>query len=431
MNKCRAAFLVSAFASMTLLLAIAGCGGGVSLHAPELGDDGGIGVGQCTPLVCPPEAAWDPVGCACEPIASGTSPGNPGCSARCPAGTVLELLNGACGCVAVEPPPEELDASVDVTEIDAPVVTYYDVYPVPDAFPYTPDSSPCSFLPTNYCGPGYALDGCSCVQCSSSSCPSGQTPGAGCNGCIACSSKCPQGFVFGAGCSCVPTGTVQPAIDGGGPTCTLGGYNTCGAGQWCSLGTCPDGQTQYGCYCDSQGHSTCQLECPTPPPCTIPGQGTCPYGSECLFGTCGSGSDSLLACSCYQNGQAYCSTVSCEAGVTLPDGGVTDGGGGVTCLLEGYVTCNAGSFCPVGTCPDNQTQYGCFCNADGTATCDLDCPPPAPCVIPGEGTCPSGTQCQYGTCNGTSGSILSCSCYAGNASCYTYSCAQGNGFDGG
>ena len=45
MNRCRAAFLASAFASLTLLFAIVGCGGGVSLHAPELVDDGGIGVG--------------------------------------------------------------------------------------------------------------------------------------------------------------------------------------------------------------------------------------------------------------------------------------------------------------------------------------------------------------------------------------------------
>jgi hypothetical protein len=53
-------------------------------------------------------------------------------------------------------------------------------------------------------------------------------------------------------------------------------------------------------------------------------------------------------------------------------------------------------------------------------------------VIPGEGTCPSGSQCQYGTCNGSSGAILNCSCYAGNASCYTSSCASGgSGFDGG
>ena len=131
MNRRRAAFLASAFASWTLLFAMVGCRGGVSQHAP---DDGGIGVGQCTPLACPPEAAWDPVSCACQPIASSTSPGNPGCSAGCPSGTVLEIVNGGCGCVAFpEGGVEPLDATLDVTEIDAPVVTYYDASADSDA----------------------------------------------------------------------------------------------------------------------------------------------------------------------------------------------------------------------------------------------------------------------------------------------------------
>ena len=148
------------------------------------------------------------------------------------------------------------------------------------------------------------------------------------------------------------------------------------------MGTCPDGQTTYGCYCDLQGHLTCQIECPAP---------------------------------------------------------ARDGG--VTCLLEGYdygpnapgaVTCNAGSFCAMGTCPNSNTQFGCVCNADGTATCDLECPPPASCVIPGEGTCPSGSQCTYGICDGSSSAILACPCFDGTASCYMSSCPEGDsGSDGG
>ena len=89
-----------------------------------------------------------------------------------------------------------------------------------------------------------------------------------------------------------------------------------------------------------------------------------------------------------------------------------------------------GQYCQLGTCPDG-TPYGCTCNADGTTTCNLVCPPPAPCVIPGEGTCPYGQSCTYGTCNGTSGSQLTCYCQGSYASCYTTSCGGSSGAEGG
>ncbi len=429
------AFFFFALAPMVFLLA-SGCGGGVSgQHSTATEDDAGQSA-ECTVLPCPSGLGWDPVTCACDVTGVGTEVPDAAalsCAGlRCTSGRVAEVVNGQCACVAVgsrvtadaTSPDRVLDASHDVTVTDAPSVTYYDAYPAYDAVPYQ-DAGPCPFYPAYYCGNGYSLnDNCQCIACSST-CPNGETSGPNCDGCVACSTKCPEGFVEGPNCGCMPAGTTPVTGPGdAGPTCTLEGYYTCSAGSWCSLGTCPDGATQYGCYCDANGQATCQLECPSPPPCTIPGQGTCPYGSQCAYGTCTSGSDSLLVCSCYQGG-AYCSTQSCEAGFYGPDAG-NPSDSGVTCLLGGYVTCNAGSFCSVGTCPDGTTQYGCFCNEDGTATCDLTCPTPPPCTIPGEGTCPYGSQCTFGTCNGNSGTLLSCSCYGGSASCYTYSC-QGFG----
>jgi hypothetical protein len=44
------------------------------------------------------------------------------------------------------------------------------------------------------------------------------------------------------------------------------------------------------------------------------------------------------------------------------------------CYLEGHIYCPIDTWCPIGTCPDGVTQYGCTCNADGTTTCSLDCP---------------------------------------------------------
>jgi hypothetical protein len=422
-----------AVGAMTFLLANAACGG-TAVLSTEYGDDANFG--QCTPLPCPSNLGWDPVTCACD--VSGDDAGIPveiedataTCAAlRCPSGFVTERLSTGCACIHPVPPSEdatteEIDASVS----DAPTTSYEDVY----TYDVSDYDGGCGFIYD--CGNGYSQNSnCQCVRCDDT-CPAGESPGDNCVGCIACPYKCPVGLVSGPDCSCVPPGTTTTgpvdAGDGGGPTCEIAGYLQCAAGSWCALGTCPDNKTQFGCYCDASGHSTCQLECPTPPPCTIPGEGTCPYGSQCAFGSCSSASDTQLVCSCYQNGQAYCSTTSCEAGAFVgPDSG---SGSGVTCLLEGYLTCNAGSFCSVATCPDGTTQVGCFCNADGTATCQVDCPPPPPCVIPGEGTCPFGSQCTFGTCNGSSGTLLSCSCNYGStsASCYTYPCSQAS-FDGG
>jgi hypothetical protein len=415
-----------------------GCSGGVSVAPgnPTIsGDDAAIA--ECTVLPCLSDEAWDPVSCSCQVIDQ-LPDAAPSCRAlRCAGNDVIEVLNGECVCVAIGTPTPPIDATApigvldaasDSTTSDAPSITYFDApYPI-DVGP--PDTGYCPFYPNNYCGNGYTLSNtpsCQCVPCAAT-CPAGQSPGPNCNGCVACNYNCPAGLVAGDNCSCVPPGTAStPPKDPGGPSCMLEGTYTCAAGSWCPLGTCPDGKTEYGCYCDATGKSTCALECPTPPPCQIPGQGTCPYGSQCVYGSCSSASDTELACSCYQNGQAYCSTVSCDAGISGPDAGSSDGG--VTCLLEGYTTCNAGSFCAVSTCPDG-TQVGCTCNADGTATCDLTCPTPKPCTIPGEGTCPYGSQCTFGTCNGNSGSLLSCYCNGTSVSCYTMSCSQ-VAFDGG
>jgi hypothetical protein len=330
------------------------------------------------------------------------------------------------------------DAPFDVSVY--PDTSIYDVYYPPYDVYYPPDVGDDVNCPPYYCGNGYTTDQfCQCVPCNST-CPYGQQAGPGCNGCVACPYQCPANFDYGPNCGCVPHGTEAGAPpptdggDGGGVTCQIEGYYSCTAGSWCELGICPGGTTQYGCYCNMDGTATCDLSCPVPPPCAIPGQGTCPYGAQCVYGSCANNPNGdLLVCSCNSGGpsggSAYCYTASCaDGGPFIGDGGIfEDGGGndaGVTCLLEGYRSCSAGSFCSLGTCPNGTTQYGCLCNADGTATCDLTCPAPPPCVIPGEGTCPYGTQCTFGTCNGGVGTTLTCYCaYGGSANCYTSSCS--------
>jgi hypothetical protein len=44
------------------------------------------------------------------------------------------------------------------------------------------------------------------------------------------------------------------------------------------------------------------------------------------------------------------------------------------CYLQGYIYCPVDTWCPLGTCPDGITPYGCTCNPDGSTTCTLDCP---------------------------------------------------------
>ena len=123
----------------------------------------------------------------------------------------------------------------------------------------------------------------------------------------------------------VPAGQPPPPPDAGGVTCLLQGYYECSAGSWCSLGVCPDGTTQYGCYCNQDGTATCQVNCPIPPPCDIPGQGACPYGAQCVYGTCASNpSGTALVCSCNRAGSAYCYTSPCgglDGGPGFLDGG--------------------------------------------------------------------------------------------------------------
>jgi hypothetical protein len=447
-NRAFVRIALSAAATLWMVLLLA-CGG--SVNGNLLG-----GPGECAPVPCSLGLSWDAESCSCQAVLDGglgltvEVDATADCTqGLCPAGLVAETRGGVCACVPPQQ-PQPVDASVTV---DASTVLVIDASPphdasitsvrdaqVNDASYFYPDASTLGYDGSLYCNPGYCGVGytedqnCNCVACPNTTCPAGQTPGNGCTACAACPYACPADFEYAAGCNCVPRGTDAGIVSQvGGPDagqgCNLEGYYTCSAGSWCELGICPDNKTQYGCYCSVDGKATCDVECPTPPPCNIPGQGTCPYGATCAYGSC-AGSNSELVCYCESNGQAYCYSSSCA------DGGpnvVADAGpsqGGVTCLLEGYTVCSAGSFCSLGTCPDG-TTYGCFCNQDGTATCDLSCPPPAPCEIPGEGSCPYNTTCTYGTCSGATGTLLSCSCgYGGNVNCYTNSCG-GGGLDGG
>jgi hypothetical protein len=460
-----AAFLVVLVSAVALVA----CGG----RSPGIvsDNDGGLDANSCLPIPCPSGAPWDPTSCSCLSSTSSSGVGTGVCAAlSCPTGYVVALLGSICECLPLQQPTDASvtpvavpDASEDVsndislvypdTGTAQPDVYGYlpDVWisPPADAYIYPPpfdsgtpyyDSNYCPYY--YYCGTGYTLGpNCQCELCPNT-CPAGQQPGSGCNGCNACTLTCPAGFHYGQSCSCVPDGvdaggTPPPdASPDAGGGCLLEGYTHCAVGAWCQLGTCPDGTTQYGCFCNADGTATCSVTCPVPPPCTIPGQASCPAGAQCMYGSCsGNPTGDVLVCSCntyygyygYDSGgspSAYCYTASCADGGPqgIDAGNVTDGG--VTCLLAGYTSCAAGSYCALGTCPGGST-YGCTCNQDGTATCDLVCPTPPPCQIPGEGTCPYGQSCVFG-CSGTTGTGLSCSCnyYGGGAYCSTVSCAS-------
>ena len=437
------ALLALVLAAATALLA---CGG--RANDLKLGNDGGIGSqdgDSCEPLPCPSNAPWNPDTCACEALDDAGLPYLVDAMAQCPAiacpsGSALTLLDNSCVCVS-----RPRDAGPDVTTYreDAPSYQYDAPYYYPDVWvppydaPYVPDTGMpyCPYYNYNPCQSGYALSpSCSCDPCPNT-CPIGEMPGLACSDCTACTTTCPAGFNYGPSCSCVPDGVdAGPPPDSGdaGVSCLVEGYTTCAPDSWCPLGTCPNGTTQYGCYCDHDGNATCSLACPVPAPCDIPGQAACPYGQECIYGSCSTDpAGAVLVCSCNyygSSGSAYCYTASCADGGTqyLPDAGPPNDGG-VTCLLEGYYSCSAGSWCAVGSCPDG-SQYGCFCNQDGTSTCDLTCPTPAPCQIPGEGSCPYGTSCVFGCGGGGSGTGLSCYCgWGGSASCSTMPCSQVNG----
>jgi hypothetical protein len=177
----------------------------------------------------------------------------------------------------------------------------------------------------------------------------------------------------------------------------------CGFPVYCGTGYTSD---QY-CNC-----VRCSLTCPAGQE-PAAGCGSC---QACQTYACPAGFDQGPNCGCVPHGL--------DAGPPPPpaDGG---GDGGAGCVLESYNQCALGSWCPLGTCPDNKTQYGCYCNNDGTATCNLNCPAPPVCNIPGLGTCATGQTCLFGQCQGDAGSILYCSCqYGGQAYCNTLSCAN-------
>jgi len=368
--------------------------------------------------------------------------------------------------------PDSADADSSTIWI-VPDAMMYDVVPSFDSPAYQDvvTSPYCPPFPYS-CPNGYTMNSttCGCELCSMT-CPAGETPGPNCQSCIACPYSCPAGYDVGPSCSCtphvtdsgVPTGDANPGVpdaetdasEAGSRNCLLGGNMYCNAGSWCQMGVCPDGTTQYGCYCNSDGTSTCSLNCPGTTSCDIPGEpGVCPLGVDCMYGTCSSSSSTVLICNCYNNGAigigygggtgsgggivvlpptmggsgASCYTTTCgdlDAGNGF-DGGpinyyVPDGGPvPPACLIEGYLACPVGQFCALGTCPSG-TPYGCTCNADGGANCNMNCGT-TDCDIPGEGICPDGTSCNFGSCADAGASILTCSCYGGAASCYTSSC---------
>jgi len=405
----------------------------------------------CSPPPCATNESWDAASCACESTV-GIWPGGPDPDATtacppggCPAGSVEAMAGAACTCLLVEAGADEepladgtrADAHQDEGQ-DSPEPSPYDA--TVDDSAYSSDSPPSydAYFDSNFCGPmacgpgSAATPDCQCVPCAGS-CPAVETQSAGCGTCTACAYKCPASFVYagsehGNTCDCEPPGADAgpPFGADAGATCVLEGNYNCSAGSWCPLGICPDNITQYGCFCNPDGTTTCDLTCPTPPPCTIPGLGTCPYGSQCAFGDCAGAAPTAVVCSCNRGGNSSCSTSPCG------DGGLgfhaDTAEAGKTCQLEDQSPCSAGSWCPLGLCPDGTTRYGCTCNADGTATCDLRCPVPPPwsCGIPGEGMCPYGTTCFFGSCASDGGGTLrACQCHAiGPGWCATVACAE-------
>jgi hypothetical protein len=455
----RIALQLCALLLAVLLVACGGRSDSLGQGNPgDQADDGSSfetdGGSSCLPMPCPSEAPWNPSLCACELLDDGGEPvlvdASPQCGdIACPAYTFLEVLDNECLCVAYPEedasPPEDGGPDVDdapyyyfpdSSPVDDAPYYYYDVYPVEAA----PGDGPyCGYV---YCSPGYMTDAyCNCVACNTV-CPLGEMPQYGCGECAPCTTVCPAGFTqTGPNCGCVPQGVdagPPPPPEAGvdaGAGCSLEGYTQCPPNSWCSLGTCGDGKTQYGCYCNADGTTTCNLACPQPPACEIPGLGTCPSGTSCLYGACQGDAGSLLYCQC-NNGSTYCDTLPCSEAYYFQDAGPSDGGpsvdAGPGCYLEGYTQCPTGSYCALGTCP-NGSQYGCTCNADGTTDCNLSCPPPGPCTIPGLGTCPYGQNCTFGSCSSSASTELICYCENGGyANCYSASCGgQGYGYDSG
>jgi len=542
MNSCRRR-IASVFIAIPFLFGLAGCGGEdqVEVNSPvEAGPDA---ADACVPISCVSNSTWSASQCRCIGIdgsvrdsasdgsadsanandamadAADTGPdGSLDASAEAAPDSSANQLDapgdvssdtGSDGAVAVHdamadvsvghdssslidatPPPGDSTTGLpDSGDRDSSGPSAdsapYDVIPIFDS-PIAEDTGISPWCaPIGYtCPNGYVMDSmCKCELCSMT-CPAGETPGSGCQSCVACPYSCPAGYDLGPNCACTPhvtdsgidTGTESDSGDSStgvhdaeadasdasaASSCLLGGSVYCNVDSWCQMGVCPDGKTQYGCYCNSDGTSSCSLNCPGATSCEIPGEsGECPLGSNCMYGSCSSSSSAVLICNCYNNGSvgigiiggsggtgtggvgipypvtggssgASCYTTTCgdldggslDSGTSyyIPDGGPVQPG----CLIEGYLGCPAGQYCALGTCP-NGTTYGCTCNLDGGADCKMNCGT-TDCVIPGEGTCRDGTSCNFGSCEDAGASILSCSCYAGSASCYTQTCSSLDG----
>lgn len=370
---------------------------------------------------CP--APWVPgadCSCVCDlPCPIGSTPA-PDCSSCVRRGTVPD--GGPDGAV---------DASEDVTLLDGGC---FNLCP-----PYTFQNPDCSCSVGPPPPPPYDSGVCEC------------TPfGCFCGGFDASCAPCPSGTTLDtSSCQCIPLDASVDAAPKGdastGPGCWLEGYDYCASDTWCTLGYCPDG-TQTGCFCNATGTATCSVQCPAPPPCYIPTYGNCPAAATCIVAPCANPQDGSISCTCSQDGSYSCDG-SCSGPV---DGGIVDastgtstdagpgcwfsvGYGGVPVGPPGILPfggtqyCASNTYCQLGVCEDRVTPYGCFCNADGTSTCTLACPPPPPCYIPGYGNCAVNTSCDIGACPAGGGSI-SCFCSQGGY----YDCSGGcDGTDGG
>ncbi len=297
---------------------------------------------------------------------------------------------------------------------------------------YIPDSSCFAFCP-----PGYVqTPECSCVSTFPDDGGCVCTP-YGCNcGFDASCAPCPSGTQLDSNdCQCIPLDASVDAHAGNdasvGPGCWLEGYQYCPGDTWCELGSCPNG-TQTGCYCNANCKASCSVECPPPAPCYIPSFGDCPAGASCAVGPCPNPADGSVVCFCSQDGTFSCDSSCNGASDGGPETGPTPTDAGPGCYLSvgygypygpygGTEFCASGTFCELGVCPDGVTQYGCFCNADGTASCSLSCPPPPPCYVPGYGDCAVNTTCTVGMCPNNGGPI-NCTCYQGGSYTCSGSC---------
>lgn len=381
-HSCRRIAL-ALFAHLSLVLQVA-CGG---QSQNSLSDDG-ANSDACPAASCAANEAWNQASCACEPLDGNIPPAAADASedrieaatdCPCPGGSMsVSVTAGQCVCVPIEAgadaavPPA--DATPDTSTTDSPEDAPHDSPGAQDAVVH--DSASSGEPLSNDSG---ATHDSSAIYDSASSHDSSSTADSSFP--LDATSPLDSSYFYGFDSSystydsssyCAPT-ACGPGY-GATPSCEC----------FACTNACPAGETpSAGCG----GCSPCGYKCPA----------GLEYGSGCNCGPPGS-----------------------DAG---PD---TGDGGGVSCLLEGYISCSAGSWCQLGICPDNTSQYGCYCNPDGTADCDSACPVPPPCTIPGEGTCPYGDQCLFGHCAADpSSSVLICSCSSGgSAYCQTAPCSE-------